>query len=126
MEVKMLAHLLLIAVLALSVYSQLMVKARALVHTAGPGGASEKMQYLLAMFTDPRVLIAGCATVLAGICWVLVIGRLQIGYALPFLALNFVLVPVGSTVLFGEPLPGIQLLGLGLIMVGVTVSALAR
>ncbi len=42
------------------------------------------------------------------------------------MALSFVLVPIGSMVLFGERMPPIQLLGLGLIVGGVTVSALAR
>jgi multidrug transporter EmrE-like cation transporter len=42
------------------------------------------------------------------------------------MALSFVFVPVGSLVLFGEPLPATQMVGLALIVVGATVSALAR
>jgi drug/metabolite transporter (DMT)-like permease len=119
-------YLLLIAVLALSVYSQLVVKSRALVHAAGPSGISDYVHYLVTMFSDPRALSGVCATVLAGICWTLVIGRLDVSYAFPILALNFVLVPIGSAILFGESLPPTQLVGLLLIVAGVTVNALAH
>jgi drug/metabolite transporter (DMT)-like permease len=42
------------------------------------------------------------------------------------MALSFVLVPVGAKLLLAEPLPPIQILGMVLIVAGVTVSALAR
>jgi multidrug transporter EmrE-like cation transporter len=116
---------LLFAVLAFTVYSQLMIKARALAHTARAHEQSQ-WHYLFLMFTDIRVLSAIAAAFLAGACWMLTIQRLDVGYAYPFIALTFVLVPVGSAWLFGEPLPGIQLLSLAIIIVGVTVSALTR
>jgi multidrug transporter EmrE-like cation transporter len=56
----------------------------------------------------------------------LAIERLEVGFAYPFMALSFGLVPLGSMVLFGEPLPAFQLLGLALIIPGVAVKALAR
>jgi multidrug transporter EmrE-like cation transporter len=56
----------------------------------------------------------------------LAIDRLDVAYAYPFLALCFVLVPVAATFLFGERLPPIQLVGIGLIIVGVIVNALGR
>jgi drug/metabolite transporter (DMT)-like permease len=37
-----------------------------------------------------------------------------------------VLVPLGATFLFGERLPPIQLLGIGLIIIGVIINALGR
>jgi hypothetical protein len=42
------------------------------------------------------------------------------------MALNLVFLPLGSIVLFRGPPPTVQLLGLALISVGVTVTALAR
>ena len=118
--------LLLFAVLALTVYGQLVMKARALAHAPQAVGDTDRLHYLLAMFTDVWVLSSLGAAVLAAVCWMLAIERLEVGYAYPFMALSFVLVPLGATALFGEPLPTIQLLGIGLIVVGVTVSALAR
>jgi drug/metabolite transporter (DMT)-like permease len=122
----MLPHLLLVAVLVLSVYSQLVMKSRALVHSTGANSSADYLQYLTGMATDWRVLSAAGATFLAGVCWLLALQRLERGYAFPFMALTFVLIPVAANLFLGEPLPMIQLLGLGLVFAGVTVSALAR
>jgi len=118
--------MLLFAVLALTVYGQLMIKLRALVHAPEIAGGAGRLHYLAAMFADIWVLSALAAAVLAGACWMLAVSRLEVGYAYPFMALSFVLVPIGSAVLFGEPLPGVRLIGIALIIGGVTVSALAR
>jgi multidrug transporter EmrE-like cation transporter len=120
------SSLLLFAVLAFTVYGQLMIKARALTHSVDTAKSADKLHYLLLMFTDFWVLSGFAAAVLAGVCWMLAIERLEVGYAYPFMALSFVFVPLGSTLLFGEPLPAPQLIGLALIVTGVTVSALAR
>lgn len=117
---------LIFAVLALTVYGQLMIKARALAHATDFSGGHAKLHYLALMLTDVGVLSAFGAAVLAAICWMLAIARLEVGYAYPFIALSFVLVPVGSTLLFGEPLPRLQFLALALIIAGVTLSALTR
>lgn len=122
----MLVSLMVFAVLALTVYGQLMIKARALAHATPLESGAGKLGYLIAMFSDIAVLSSLGAAGLASICWMLAIERVEVGYAYPFMALSFVLVPVGSMVLFGERLPPFQLLGLGLIVTGVTVSALAR
>jgi multidrug transporter EmrE-like cation transporter len=103
-----------------------MIKARALTHAAEVISSPDRPHYLFAMFTDMWVLSSLGAAVLAGACWMLAIERLEVGYAYPFMALSFVLVPLGSMALFGEPLPAIKLLGLALIVAGVTVSALAK
>jgi multidrug transporter EmrE-like cation transporter len=117
---------LLFAVLALTVYGQLVIKSRAIVHALEIAGTAGRLRYLAAMFSDFWVLSALAAAVLAGACWMLAVARLEVGYAYPFMALSFVLVPIGSTVLFGEPISGVRLAGIALIIAGVTVSALAR
>lgn len=120
------SSLLIAAVLAFTVYGQLMIKSRALVHSADVLGAQSKLHYLAMMFLDVGVLSALGAAVLASICWMLAVERLDVGYAYPFMALSFALVPIGATLLFGEPLPKMQLLALSLIIAGVTLSAVSR
>jgi multidrug transporter EmrE-like cation transporter len=122
----MMPHLLLLAVLALSVYSQLIMKSRALVHSSASNSPTDYLQYLISMAIDWRVLSAAGATFLAGVCWLLAIQRLDLGYAFPFMALTFVLMPVAANLFLGEPLPIKQFVGLGLVLSGVTLSALAR
>jgi drug/metabolite transporter (DMT)-like permease len=126
LENQMLPALMIFAVLALTVYGQLMIKARALAHAVPIGGVEGKLQYLVSMFGDIAVLSSLGAAGVASACWMLAIERLDVAYAYPFMALSFVLVPIGSMVLFGERIPPIQLLGIGLIVAGVTLSALAR
>lgn len=118
--------LLLIAVLAFTVYGQLMMKSRAAAHAIDLTGAQPKLHYLAAMLMDVGVVSALAAAVLAAICWMLAIARLDVGYAYPFMALSFVLVPLGSMLLFGEPLPKLQLVALALIVAGVSLSAITR
>lgn len=122
----LLPHLLLVAALVLSVYSQLIMKSRALVHSSGANSPADYLQYLIGMATDWRVLTAAGATFFAGICWLLALRRLELGYAFPFMALSFVLTPVSANLFLGEPLPMVQLLGLGVVVAGVSISALAR
>jgi drug/metabolite transporter (DMT)-like permease len=125
-ENNMLPHLLLIAVLVLSVYSQLVMKTRAIVHSSGHDSSIDYLQYLIGMATDWRVLSAAGATFLAGVCWLLALQRLELGYAFPFLALPFVLIPVAASLFLGEPFSMKQLMGLGLVFAGVALSAISR
>jgi drug/metabolite transporter (DMT)-like permease len=111
--------------LALAVYGQLIIKMRAAVH-ATASDQQGQWNYLLLMFADFRVLSGLVAGFIAGACWMLAIQKLDIGYAYPFIALTFVIVPVASTYLFGEPLPPLRLVGLALIVAGVMLSALAK
>jgi drug/metabolite transporter (DMT)-like permease len=122
----MVSVLLLFAVLALTIYGQLIMKWGALIHTSDSAGFAGKEHYLVAMFSDIWVLSALAAGIGVVTFWMLAIARLDVGYAYPFMALSFVLVPVGSAIFFGETLPKIQLLALMLIVAGVTISALTR
>lgn len=126
LESPMRSAFLLSAVLALTVYGQLVIKARALAHGGDSIVTPHRLHYIIAMFTDFWVLSGFVSAVLAAACWMLAIERLDVGFAYPFMALSFVFVPIGSMLLFGEPLPSLQLLALGFIILGVTLSALAR
>lgn len=109
------------ATLLLTAYGQLVVKARSLAIAArGPGHRAE---YLVAMFTDIGVISGLAAAVVASACWTLAIQRTSLGVAYPFMALTFFIVPIGSVLLFGERLSMLQIMGLALIVAGVTISA---
>jgi drug/metabolite transporter (DMT)-like permease len=117
-------YLLIALVLALTVYGQLVVKARALVHASGP--ALSKVGYLAAMFTDFHVLAGLIAAVLASALWFLAIERASLSYTYPFMALTFALVPIGSMLLFDEGILPLQWAGIGLIILGVGLNAVVR
>jgi len=112
-------------VLLFTVYAQLIVKARALV-IGSIDGSDDRVRYLIRMLTDPGVISALAAAFVAGVFWLLTVKRMELAYAYPFMALTFLLVPIGSNVLFGERLPALQIVGLALIVVGVGINAWAH
>lgn len=118
-------HLAIAAVLLLTAYGQLMTKSRAIAH-AGASESQQPWRYLFAMFTDPWVLSGLVAAFAASGLWMVAVRESELGYAYPFMALSFVLVPVAASFLFREPLPPLQFVGLALVVAGVTISALAR
>jgi drug/metabolite transporter (DMT)-like permease len=115
--------ILLSAVLGLTVYGQLVIKARALLHSAVD---ADGLSYIFAMASDPGVLSGLAAAGLAAFAWIAVVQQLEVSFAYPFMALSFVLVPLGANVILGEPLPRLQIFGMALIVIGVTLGALAR
>lgn len=110
--------------LGLTLYTQLIVKSRALVYASAATGG-RKLEYLSAMFTDVGVLSGLFAGVLASVCWALALEKTPLTVAYPFVALNFVLTPAAAYVLLGDPINLLQLLGLALIVAGVTLTAFA-
>jgi multidrug transporter EmrE-like cation transporter len=65
-----------------------------------------------------------CAIVLAGLsfmAWMLVLKRVPLSFAYPFVSLTFPLVVIGSVAIFGEKVNTPQLIGLGLIIVGISL-----
>jgi drug/metabolite transporter (DMT)-like permease len=113
--------LLVFMTLGLTVYGQLIIKARALVHN-GMGGR----EFLLAMFLDPWVLSGLAAAVMASAAWMLAVRDAYVSVIYPMMALSFVLVPLLASFLFGEPLRGSQVLGWGLIVAGLSLSGLVH
>ena len=111
--------------LVLTVYAQLIVKARALVHAPGAIGV-RKLNYLWAMYTDIGVLSGFLAGVLASICWTLALEKASLGLAYPLMALSFLIVPLSASFLFSEPISGRQIAGLCMIVAGVALSTIGR
>lgn len=60
---------------------------------------------------------------ITSIVWVWVLQRMELGRAYPFMALAFVLVPIGSYFAFGEQFSPRYFIGICLIMVGIAVAA---
>ena len=78
---------------------------------------------------DPATLtILMSAFILYGgttIAWVWVLQRIDLGRAYPLMALSFVLVPIGSYLLFGERFNPQYFVGIALIVVGIVVAVKA-
>ncbi len=116
-------YLYVLATLLLTVAGQLLVKWRAL-EIAGSEATSDRLSYLLAMFTDPFVILGLGLAVLASVSWMLAVQGMAVSVAYPFMALSFLLVPLAAVLFFGEALGAFQVLGLLLIVAGVALTGL--
>jgi undecaprenyl phosphate-alpha-L-ara4N flippase subunit ArnE len=77
-----------------------------------------------AMVIFRPTLLAGFALVaLAAVLWLVVLSRLEVSLAYPFLSLGFVLVLLFSRFWLGERVPPLRWLGVALIVLGVGVVA---
>ncbi|KAB0851126.1 EamA family transporter [Cronobacter sakazakii] len=77
------------------------------------------------LFSFDTLIILIPALALYGIttlAWIWVLQKIELGKAYPFMALAFVLVPVGSHFLLGEKFNLSYFLGVALIMVGIIIT----
>lgn len=116
MSAQMLSYLFVgLCVLALAA-GQLMFKA-----------VSNRLTDLSAILDDhvSLALFAGALSLygLSTILWVLALRQLQLSAAYPFMAIGFILVPLAAHYVFGEALGAKQLVGMGLIVIGIILSA---
>jgi multidrug transporter EmrE-like cation transporter len=60
---------------------------------------------------------------LASVLWVTVLKKLPLTLAHPITGISFILVPVGSHLLWSEPLPAMRMIGILVIILGVILVA---
>lgn len=108
--------------LGLGLYGQLVMKWRADLH-APKSMAGKRVEFIMAMLTDPWVLSGLGGAFLASIAYMFVLEKLPLAYAYPLMALSFVIVPVVSILIFGGRMQLMQAVGLALIVIGVSLSA---
>ena len=60
---------------------------------------------------------------LGAISWIAVLRRMDLSYAYPFLALNFVLIALVGQFVLGEPVPWIRWVGIAAICAGILLIA---
>lgn len=126
MNGKIIAHGYLAMTIALSVYSQLIMKWRISGRFAGlklPEGIWPKILILFTILFDPFVFSGLVATFVSGLCWMATMSKLEISYAYPFTSLGFAFVVVLSWLLFGETMNVWKLAGVLLIMAGIAVAS---
>lgn len=111
----------LITASALTVFGEVLLKLGVNVVSTRVGAFSLSPTVLWATFTDWRV-IAGFALVFGGaLFWLGVISRVNLSFAYPLLALNYVLILVPSRLFLGELITPTKLIGAIIVVVGVVV-----
>ena len=105
---------LILGAVAFSVAGQLFLKAGA-QHVAGSG----RLGFLLAAARDVHVLSGLAALVASTLCWLYVLRVTPLSRAYGLTSLTYVLIPLASVYVFGEPLRRMQGLGTVLIVAGI-------
>ncbi len=112
---------LLITASALTVTGEVLLKIGINHVTTHVGVFSLEPRVLWATFTDWRVIL-GFALVFGGaIFWLGVISRVDLSFAYPLLALNYVIILIPSRVFLNEPITTMRLVGAMIIVIGVIV-----
>ncbi len=113
------------ALLALSIVSgvsgQLALKMG--VSRAGEITAAGPVAYLFVAFRSPLVWLGLALYGVGALAWILVLSRLDLSHAYPFLALNFVLIALVSRFVLGESIPPLRWAGIAVICAGILLIA---
>lgn len=76
------------------------------------------------IINSPFVLLGLALYVVGAFTWIMVLSRVNLSYAYPFLALNFVLITIASRFVLGESIPIVRWIGMGVICVGIVLVSL--
>ncbi len=82
---------------------------------------SGPMGVFVMMIRWPLVLLGLLMYGVDALAWIVVLSRVDLSNAYPFLALNFVLITIVSRVIFSETIPGVRWLGTLVICVGIVL-----
>lgn len=112
---------LLITASALTVVGEVLLKLGMNAVTAQVGAFSLDPRVLWTTFTDWRVIL-GFALVFGGaLFWLGVISRVNLSFAYPLLALNYVIILIPSRYFLGETITPAKIVGAVIVVIGVIV-----
>jgi multidrug transporter EmrE-like cation transporter len=116
-------HLYIAGSILLTVYGQLVLKWQVASAGALPAAAADRIGFLVRLVLSPWVLSGLAAAFLAFLCWAMALTKFQLSYAYPFMSLAFALVLLLSALLFREELTLPKILGMLLIVLGITIGS---
>jgi multidrug transporter EmrE-like cation transporter len=111
-------------IVLLVVYSQLAIKYRVNDPNMQLALSHHGFYKYIAYILDPYILSAYIAGLAGSLIWLFTVARLPLAQAFPiYQGLTFLFVVLGSATLLGEPLNFAKVLGVALILAGVTIGA---
>ena len=106
-----------------TVYGQIILKWRINGVGSLPENFTDKIFFLLKLLFDPWIFSGFIAAFIASLFWMAAMTKFDISYAYPFMSSAFVLVFLLSVILFHEPITWQKIIGLLLIVAGITVTS---
>ena len=76
---------------------------------------------MLGLLATPWVWLAFLTTFLAGVMWMLTLGKLDLTYAFPFTGIAFLIILFAGAFVFGEPVSSGRVIGTLLVVAGLIV-----
>jgi drug/metabolite transporter (DMT)-like permease len=73
------------------------------------------------VFRSPSVLLGLGIFIISAVAWLIVLSRVPLSFAYPFVGLTYVFVTLASRLFLHEPVPSLRWLGLLLILMGIAV-----
>jgi len=105
-----------------TVIGQLLVK----LGMRGMAGESVSLQLVGRAFTNPQVVGGLACAVVAAVCWMMALSRLNLSLAYPFMGLAIVLVLAMSPLLLGESVPALRWVGVLVVCLGLWLAAAGK
>ncbi len=91
----------------------------------GAGALQQPLETLIAIASTPVVWLGLASYAIGAVLWMVVLSRLDLGYAYPLLAISYILIPLLAHFLLGEAIPPLRWVGIAVIFVGVIIVARA-
>jgi multidrug transporter EmrE-like cation transporter len=85
--------------------------------------ADSGLSAVLAVVTSPTVILGLATFGASAVVWLLVLSRIDVSQAYPFVALGIAITAAAGHLLLGEPLPALRIVGIAAILVGVVAVA---
>ena len=106
-----------------TVYGQVVVKWQVSRLGPFPAEASARAGYFVALLLSPWIISGLLAGLLAALCWMAAVSRVDLSYAYPFVSLTYPSVLLLAALLFGEPITWSKALGMMLILTGIAIHS---
>ncbi len=107
----------------LAVIGQLLLKMGMLRIGKFSFNISTLVHQYIKIFLNPRVIAGLFGYFVSMLIWLYVLSRMELSFAYPFVALNYVLILFGSYFLFKEAITPMKVIGVIVIVVGVYLVA---
>lgn len=116
-----------VALICLSVLTSVAGQTTIKLGVSRPEGASLSPAdpvALIAMILHSPLVMAGLILYGVGaLSWIIVLSRLDLSLAYPFVALNFVLIAIVSRLVLSESIPSLRWVGIAVICIGILLVA---
>jgi multidrug transporter EmrE-like cation transporter len=111
------------ATVLLTVYGQVIMKWQVLNAGSFPDDPAEKLWFLFRLLMNPWIVSSYAAALLASLCWMAAMTKLDLSHAYPFTSATFVLVIILGGTLFAEPITWPKLVGMILVIAGIAIGS---